>query len=412
MKTAQKVWVIILSVAFVISAAALGLSYFSPDGNIQLMPDGAYKGESVENITAQSLVTEYPLVQSDFGNIFYCLKPDGAVEFYEFGKDMLSKYPGEVNTVELKPSLTYYEVPITVYYIEVEGKTLGYGLFTTDNSDAKVNLYSYAFAKLVEAPVVYGVDGKLLLISTNPDEVYSADKVYTEAFSVDMDTGKCTPITAQRDRNADKTGRQSERWSMFTDSYLASVSKKACMISGRLYNENTSVFDVYDLNESLNTPEVKGMWGTYLRETENGALVYIKKTDDGFRSVEFIAEEKELAFIKSEAEGEKNLVFSGDWVYDLKEEKFTSLLTGKTVEGKKLDEGVTGFCVNADGSKIAVAMSNGDSQALAIVTPDGKVKQYICDTDFYDLRFVNTGTLFATAFTSDGKWTNYVIAVQ
>lgn len=408
MKTAQKVWIIILSVAFVISAAALGLSHFAPD----VLIDGGFKGESAENVTPQKLMTEYPLVQSDFDNIFYCLRPDGTVEFYEFGEDMLSKYSGEVNTVELSPSLTYYNVPVTVYYIEVEGKTLGYGLFTTENSDAKVNLYSYAFAKLVEAPVVYGVDGKLLLISTNLDEAYSADKVYTEAFSVDMDTKKCSPLTAQRDRNADKTGRLSERWSMFTDSYLASVSKKAGMISGRLYNENTSVFDVYDLNESLNTPEVKGMWGTYLRETENGALVYIKKTDDGFKSVEFIAEEKELAFIKSKAEGEKNLVFSGDWVYDLKEEKFTSLLTGKTVEGKKLSDGVTGFCANDDGSKIAVAIADADSYTLAFVTPDGKVKKYMCEAAYSDMAFINSETLVATAPADDGMWANYVITVQ
>ncbi len=409
MKTAQKVWIIILSVAFVISAAALGLSYFSPDGNIQILSDGAYKGESIENVTPQSLVTEYPLVQSDFDNIFYCLKPDGTVEFYEFGNNMLSKYSGEVNMIELKPSLTYYKVPITVYYIEVEGKTLGYGLFTTENSDAKVNLYSYAFAKLVDAPVVYGIDGKLLLISTNADEAYSADKLYTEAFKVDMDTKKCSPVTAQRDRTADKTGRQSERWSMFTDSYLASVSKKAGMISGRLYNENTSVFDVYDLNESLNTPEVKGMWGTYLRETENGALVYIKKTDSGFKSVELIAEEKEIAAFKGEM---KNFIFSGDWVYDIKAEKFTNLVTGKTVDGNRLDEGVTGFCANADGSKIAVALSSGESHTLAIVTPDGKVKQYVCDSVYSDMRFINATTLVSSALTNDGAWVNYVITVQ
>ena len=408
MKTAQKVWIIILSVAFVISAAALGLSHFAPD----VLTDGGFKGESAENVTPQKLMTEYPLVQSDFDNIFYCLRPDGTVEFYEFGEDMLSKYSGEVNTVELSPSLTYYNVPVTVYYIEVEGKTLGYGLFTTENSDAKVNLYSYAFAKLVDAPVVYGLDGKLLLISTNPDEVYSADKVYTEAFDIDMDTKKCSPLTAQRDRNADKTGRLSERWSMFTDSYLASVSKKAGMISGRLYNEGTVVFDVYDLNESLNTPEVKGMWGTYLRETENGALVYIKKTDDGFKSVEFIAEEKELAFIKSKAEGEKNLVFSGDWVYDLKAEKFTNLLTGKTIEGKKLDDGITGFCANDDGSKIAVAIADADSYTLAFVTPDGKVKKYMCEAAYSDMAFINSETLVATAPADDGMWANYVITVQ
>ncbi|MBQ8784030.1 MAG: hypothetical protein IJZ57_09725 [Clostridia bacterium] len=417
MKTAHKVLIVILSVALVISAAALGLSYFAggdSDGNIQLIPDGAYKGESVELVCPQSLVTEYPLVQSDIDNIFYCLKPDGSVEFYELGQNMLSKYTGEVNTVELKPECTYYKIPLTVYYIEVEGKTLGYGLFTTENSDAKVNLYSYVFAKLVDAPAVYGLDGKMLLLSTDSDEAYSADKTYTEVFSVNMNKKKCTAITAQRDRNADKTGRLSERWSMFTDSYLASVSKKAGMISGRLYDESTQIYDVYDLNSSLNKPQAKGMYGTFLRESADGGLVYIKKTADGFKSVEYIAQEKTVAEFKGDFE--KDFVFGGDWVFDKNEKKFTNLVTGKTVDGKKLDNGITAFCVNADGSEIVAVLSNEINQAVCIVTPDGKVKQYVGENIYSqsidNMCFIGSSNVLTTAVTSDGACVNYIISAQ
>ena len=57
-------------------------------------------------------------------------------------------------------------------------------------------------------------------------------------------------------------------------------------------------------------------------------------------------------------------------------------------------------------------MLNGESQALAVVTPDGKVKQYACDSVYSDMQFINNETLVATAYTNDGAWVNYVITVQ
>lgn len=415
MKTVHKILIPVLSVALVVSIAALALSYFagSGDDGVQLLPDGAYKGESVENVCPQSLVTEYPLVQSDIDSIFYCMKPDGSVEFFEFNGTSLSKYAGEVNIIELKPTCTYYKIPLTVYYIEVEGKTLGYGLFTTENSDAKVNLYSYVFAKLVDAPAVYGLDGKMLLLSTDPDEAYSADRTYTEVFEVNMAKKSCSAITAQRDRNADKTGRMSERWSMFTDSYLASVSKKAGMISGRVYDESTEVYAVYDLNKGVNKPIITGIYGTFLRENANSGLVYIKKTADGFKSVEYIAEEKTIAEFKGDVS--KDFVFGGDWVFDKNEKQFTNLVTGKVIDAKKLDDGITAFCANADGSKIVAALSNSVNQALCVVTADGKTEQYVSDNiyshDIDNMCFADASNVLTTAVTSDGACVNYIVSV-
>lgn len=417
MKTVQKVLIAVLSVAFVVSAVAAGFSFFvgkSNIDNIRLLPDAVTKGESIDSVCTASLTTEYPIVRSDFSDIFYCVRPEGTVEFYEFNENGLSLYSGEVNTIDLAPSCTYYKIPITVYYIEHNSKTLGYGLFTTENSASEVNLYSYVFAKLVDAPSVYGVDGKLLLLSTDSEQAYSINKVYTEAFEVNMKTQKCRSFTAQRDRTADRNGRFAERWSVFTDGYFASASKRACMVSGRLYGENTLVYDVYDLNKGLNKPMVKEIYSTFLREDSDSGLVYLKKSEDGFRSVQYIAEEKTVAEFRGDIACD--FLFSGDWVYDLKKSEFTNLVSGKTVDGKKLDGSIQAFCVNGDGSKIAAVTTDSEARLLCILTPDGEVKKYTGENVFSpavdNMCFVNSSTLLTTDVTSDEKCVNYIITVE
>lgn len=417
MKTAQKICIAILSVALVISAAALGISYFAQgdsDGNIRIIPQGEYKGDAIENVQKQSLVTDYPLVRTDIENIFYCLSPDGSVSYYEFNAETFSAYEGEVKKIELNPTCTYYKIPITVYYIEAEGKTIGYGLFTTENSDENVNLYSYVFAKLTDAPTVYGAGDKILLLNMNPDEAYCTEKTYTDIFEVDMEKKKCSTITAQRDRTADKTGCMTERWSVFTDGYLASVSKKAGMISGRLYDEGTKFFDVYDLNKSIMEPQIKEIYGTFLRENADSGLVYIKKTADGFKSVEYIAEEKTIVDFKGDID--KDFVFDGDWIFDKKEKIFTNLVTGKTVAVEKIDEGVTGFCANSQGTNFAVKMENSVSSALCFVTSDGSITQYVIEDSFHpeirNMCFVDEAMVLVTVVTKDGKCENYIISAK
>ncbi len=416
MKTVHKVLITVFSFTLVISILVLALSMTLGSGSSggNLTSDGGFGGDDFATLNSASLVTEYPVVQSDFDNIFYSVKPDGSVSFFEYNGTALSKYSGEVNTVELKPSCTYYKIPITVYYITVEGKTLGYGLFTTANSDADVNLYSYVFAKLIDAPSIYALKGKMLLLNTDPDEAYSKDKTYTEVFSVDMSKKSCSTITAQRDRNADKTGRLSERWSMFTDGYLASVSKKAGMISGRLYDESTEIYDVYDLNKSVNKTHISGIYGTFLREDSDSGLVYLKKTSDGFKSVKYIAEEKTVAEFKGSIE--KDFVFSSDWVFDRNEKTFTNLVTGKAIKASKISDGVSDFSVNSDASAIVAVSTNAVNQALSVIGADGKVEQYagssVYSLDVKNVCFVDDSTVLTTSVAADGGCVNYLTKVK
>lgn len=410
MKTAHKVLITVFSFTLVISILVLALSMSIGSSGDDVSSDGGYNGEDFATLGSVSLVTEYPLVQSDFDNIYYSVKADGAVEFFEYNGNSFIKYGGEVNTVELKPSCTYYKIPITVYYITVEGKTLGYGLFTNKNSDAEVNLYSYVFAKLIDAPSVYGLKGKMLLLNADTDQAYCKDKTYTEVFSVDMAKKSCSAIVSQRDRNADKNGRRSERWSMFTDSYLATVSKRAGMISGRLYDESTEIYDVYDLNKSENKPHKSGIYGTFLREDSDSGLIYLKKTDDGFNSVKYITEEKTVAEFKGDFA--KDFVFSGDWVFDRNTKTFTNLISGKQITAEKVSSNVSDFSVNADGSCIVALSTNSVNQAFSIINADGEVKQYsgnsVYTLEVKNVCFADDSTVLTTCVEQDGGCVNYL----
>ncbi len=415
MKTVHKVLITVFSFTLIISILFLLLSVFINDGSSDsLGSDGGYNGAEFKTLNSASLATQYPLVESDFDNIYYCVKADGSVEFFEYNGTSFSKYSGEVNTVELKPTCTYYKIPINVYYIEKDGKTLGYGLFTTENSDADVNLYSYVFAKLIDAPTVYGMKGKMLLLSTDETTAYCKNKVYTEFFSVDMAKKACSTVVAQRDRNADKTGRKSERWAMLTDSYLATVSKRAGIISGRLYDESTEIYDFYDINKSENNPHKKGMYGTFLREDSDSGIIYLKKTSDGFNSVKYITEEKVIAEFKGDFE--KGFVFSGDWVFDRENKTFTNLISGKRIEAKKASGSITDFTVNSKGNLIVALSSNQVNQAFSIIDENGDVKQYtgnsVYTAQVKNASFADDTTVLTTFVDGDGGCLNYLTKIN
>lgn len=412
MKKIHKILIPVFSVLLVISVVALILSI---NGGIKLgsisVDTGLSKGEDFTALGSASVVTKNPLVKSDFDGIYYCLNTDSTVSFYQYNGSSLVSYGGEVKTAELKPECTYQKVPITVYYITVDGKTLGYGLFTTANSDADVKYYSYIFAKLVDMPSIYGKTGKLLLLSTDEKQAYSQDKTYTEAFSADLAKGTCSPLSSQRDRTADKSGRLAERWDIFTDSYLKTVSKKAGLISGRMFDADTELYGIYDLKVGINKPVVQSIYGTFVRESSDGGFVYIKKTDSGFKSVEYITKEKTIAEFTGNI---KDCVFCGDWVYQPETKAFTNLLTGKVINADKLGFTPDKFCVNDDSSKIA-AVADGSTQRFAVIDGDGAVTHYtgtgIFTAGIDNLCFLDSSTVLTTAVTTDGASKNLLTKV-
>lgn len=415
MKKAHK---IIIPVFAVLLAGAIALVVLTMNGTLKKKPtsagevnNGNFSATDFAQLKSFSVQSNYPYMQSDFNNIFYSADTDGNIKFYEFKDGKFADYSGTVNTVTLQPECSYNVIPIKISYIVKDGKTCGYGLFTNKNTP-QINLYSYVFAKLTDIPAVYGIDGKMLLLNTNPDEAYCSDKTYTEIFTVDMTTGACTAMFSQRDRNIEKSGKMAERWNILTDGFIKSIDKKAAFISGRLYNEGTKVYDAFDINRSINTPEAKEIFGTFLRENKkDGGYIYLKKTSSGFKSVKFIAQEEEIVRIDSDIE--KECVFSGDWVYTVKDKTFTNLVNGTKITADGV-EAIDMFAVNSDGSKI-VAVANYENQAMFVINKDGSVQGYSGDNFFNsnikNICFADNNTVMTTATNKDGTCINYLTKI-
>lgn len=417
MKTSHKILIPVLSV---ILAASIALLVMTLNGSLKKKPgaagevvDGVYTSTEFAHLNPVSVQSPLPCMQTDIENIFYSMDRSGNVTFYEYNGTDFAPYTGPVYALNVYPELTYNKIPIKISYIVKDGKTTGYGLFTNAQNKG-VNLYSYVFAKLTDAPETYGLKGKMLLLNLDPNEAYKSDKTYVEIFSVDITNGGLSRPFSQRDRGADRSGRFADRWHILTDGYLKSCDKKAAVISGRLYNEGTEIYDIYDLNRSMNHPDATGMYGTFLRENpKDNSFVYLKKTVQGFKSVSYLGQETEL--IRFDGNIDTDYVFAGNWIYSAKEHKFTNLVTNKAIVAKEV-EAIDMFAVNSDESLFAAAATYKDGQALFIVDNEGKVQGYsganIFNSNVKNICFIGKDAVMITTVNNDGSCTNNVVKVK
>lgn len=415
MKTSHKVLIPLLSVLLILS---LVLAYFVANGTLRKKYITENERSSVDftatdfsELGSADFDSAYPVMATDIDGIFYTFSPDGKVSFFEYSGGKLAPYSKKVGTLSVQPELTYNKIPIKIYYITEGEKQVGYGLFTTANSKADVKAYSYVLAKMITPPSIYKIKGNMLLVSTNPDEAYCGDRAYSDIFSVSMQNGKCTNLLSQRDRSADKTGRLTERWGILTDSFLKTAGKKASLISGRLYDSDTEIFDIFNMNKSLDYPETKGLYTTFLRETSDSGLIYLKKTADGFKSVKFIVEEKEIASFTGDLK--KDFVISGNWIYSNTDETFTNLITGDSFTAKNLGS-IDMFAVNSDSSKFA-AVASYNNQAFFAINRDGSYSAYsgksIFDKSVNNICFADKDTVITTAVKDDNTCVNHITKI-
>lgn len=70
---------------------------------------------------------EFPPLLTDIPNIFYTVNPkNGDVSFFEYSPTGLNPYGGEVFSVEKTVTCSHQDIPVTLSYIEKDGKVAGY----------------------------------------------------------------------------------------------------------------------------------------------------------------------------------------------------------------------------------------------------------------------------------------------
>ena len=84
---------------------------------------------------------------TDFENVYYTADLNGSVKFFEYAGGQMVASNLAVKQVKANLKASRETIPVTVNYIEKDGKACGYGVFTSDMSK-DVKVYAYAFVKL------------------------------------------------------------------------------------------------------------------------------------------------------------------------------------------------------------------------------------------------------------------------
>ncbi len=420
-----KIIIPILSVLAVLTVAAALLA----PGYFKSAFSDKPKEQTTANFTlAQSKYTPmltgtgalgFPPLQTDIPNLFYTINPaDGAVAYYEGTARGLVAYKGTVETVEITVTCSYQKIPVKLYYAKQGGKTIGYGLFTA--TPAPTDVYAYAFLKLTDLPVAYGKGGQLLLVDFDKTNFWINDKLYTEAFIVNLNNPKAEPktLTTDNSRTVDLNGAMRSDWVLFHDNFLEGLGNKSYFLSSRAYNldQKGLVSDILEFNKSQSSIKtipraVSGILGLWAR-VEGDNLIYLKATDKGFDCLKFDGKNEQIA--KSFAGNYfEDYLQNGNHLLHKKTLVLTNLLTGgeKTLTGFPADA-VMLFSVSPDGSRALAASTSAGAtpstskQTLALYnletgTPTIVTEPLIFSQSNANFCWIDNNTLFHLRPTGD-----------
>ena len=362
------------AVLFFVSGGTKGESLIEPKPVEHVFDQSAYT-------TSQSLSIKGAdgeiFMPTDFENIYYTATLDGKIAFYEYKDGAFTASTLPVKTVKASLAASYEKIPVTVSYIEKDGKVCGYGIFTSDMS-ADVDVYSFAFVKLINKPAGYG-SGHLLLADFDKNEFNKNDKIYSEIYNFNIANGSASTYVSNNTRLIDMNGAFRNDWTMLTDDFVANLGNAKYFISSRYYTgeERGERADIMVLSDAYKpTVVVEDILGLWFVNDANG-MHYLKKTANGFENV-VNANGEERALAEFGGDYSADYLQDGRWLINKKSLALTDLLTGSTKTLKDIDiSSADSFSVSPDGSKLVFA-SNGETNAngtpvqqLVYCTADG-----------------------------------------
>ena len=350
-----------------VAAALLAPKYFK-----RTLSDKPVEQTVVDFTLAQSKYTpmltgtgtaEFPPLQTDIANVFYTINPaDGTVTYYETAATGLIPYKGTVQTADITVNCSSRNIPVKLFYIEQDQKVAGYGLFTAAPGKAPSDIFAYAFFKVTALPAAYGKSGQLLLIDFDKNNFWIKDKLYTEAFIINLNNPGAGPksLTTDNSRTVDFTGASRSDWVLLTDGFLESLGNKPYFLSSRDYNLDRKglISDILTAGPLKPPRVVTGILGLWAR-VAGDSLMYLKTTDDGFDCLKFNGKDEQV--IKSFTGNYfEDYLQNGHHLLNKKTLVLTDLLTGteKTLKDISADS-VRLFSVSPDGSRAVAAVPSG-----------------------------------------------------
>ena len=366
----------ILAIVLAVAAVATGVLFFMSRTEKTASP--ILEQKTVEYVYDESEYTKSkqysPLgseaviyLPTDFENVYYTADLKGNVKFYEYSAGVMQASALEVKQIQTTLAATYEKIPVTVNYVEKDGKACGYGVFTSDMS-ADVDVYAYAFVKLTAKPSGYG-EGYLLLADFDKNNFYKADKLYSEIYNFDLAKGKTSTYVSNNTRLIDRNGSFRQDWTLLTDEFIANLGGAKLFLSSRYYNENEKGLraDVMELSNAYRPKiVVKDILGLWFVNNESG-MHYLRKTADGFEKI-LNKDGKEESIYTFAGDFHNDYLLSGNVIINKKSLEMTDLLTGKVTTLKDIDISKADiFELSPDGTKAVFAISGEENANGAVV---------------------------------------------
>lgn len=317
---------------------------------------------------------------TDFENVYCTADLNGTVKFFEYAGGQMVASTLAVKQVKASLKASRETIPVTVNYIEKDGKACGYGVFTSDMSK-DVEVYAYAFVKLTAKPAGYG-NGYLLLADFDKNNFNKADKLYSEIYNFDLASGKASTYVSNHTRLIDINGTFRQDWTLLTDDFVKNLGGANYFLSSRYYNESDKGLraDVMVLSNAYKPKiVVEDILGVWFVNDGNG-MHYLKKNDNGFANM-LKTGDKENVLTQFEGDWQTDYLQCGKYLINKKSLVMIDLLTGSSKTLKDISiENADVFSVNADGTKAVFASygelnANGTPvQSVTYCTVDGSAE--------------------------------------
>ena len=381
-----KILTAVLAVLMIVSGVVFFIS--SNDGGTQIInkdPEPvAYSYEQSEYSLSTALSVKGAngeiYLPTDFAGVYYTANFNGEVKFFEYANGAMNPSALEVKTVKTNLKASYETIPVTVSYIEKDGRACGYGVFTSDMSK-DVDVYSYAFVKLTAKPAGYG-EGYLLLADFDKNNFYKAEKLYSEIYNFNLAKGSASTYVSNHTRMIDKNGTFRQDWTLLTDDFVKNLGNSKYFLSSRYYNESDKGrrADVMVLSNAYRpkivVKDILGVWFV----SDNNGMHYLRKNENGFANMNFVNGE-ERVLTQFEGDYYNDYMQCGKYLINKNTLVMTDLMTGTTQTFKDINiNSADVFSVSPDGTKAVFASygevnANGAKvQSIIYCTADGSAE--------------------------------------
>lgn len=411
---------ILTAVVALLAAAALfgaGWLYMKPTqgGNNATAPDASL---TLDSVLLARKITTIPFMPTDIPTVAYTADAAGNVTYYEFDGTQYGEI-APTGTAELSVPLSGQQIPVKIPYIERDGVLTGFGVFSSEASNADVYIYNFVIFKICNLPAAYAQDGKCLLLAyTDQTQAYSLDPVWEEAYLLDRASGTTERFLSENNRMLGINGAVRSDFCMITDTALTADASAIPFFSGRSYDLNESAnasVDIYVKDGAKETLAVSGVADKYVKPLPNGAFAYLKKTDGGFRTVKYEngTETTITAFYASYG---SSYIRSGDYLLSKEDGRIYTTYDNTVIEtaGYKINPLV--FAVSPDGKHVVMAGTVANALDYRIYVYNTETKKYTTFTEtnyaaHSNMRFIDENTVSYYVVNVDG-YENVVLDVS